>query len=276
MCLVYWPTAVWMWDRWWAADSYYSHGLLVPLVSGVLAYRSRERLGTLTWSGSSWGLVLLAVGALMQLVSAFARIHFLSGYSLLPLLAGLVLYVGERRVLGELLFPIVFLFFMVPMPLVLIHKLNFQLKMFASGSAAAILDRLVRLAIHWEGSKAYFPGGDVLVVDDVCSGLRSLVALVAFATLYAYLSKVSTPKKVLLLLAAIPLAVMCNILRITALCLMASRYGSGVAGGWVHDASGYAVFIVALVALFGLESLFRAIPGRKRPGHPVGTEADST
>ena len=276
LCLVYAPTGVWMWDRWSAADSYYSHGVLVPLVSGVIVYMSRRRLAAMSWSGSAWGLSLLAIGALMQVVSAFGRIHFLSGCSLLPLLAGLVVYIAGWRVLRVLAFPIIFLFFMVPMPLMLIHKLNFSLKMFASGSAVTILDRFMGLAINWEGSKVHFFGGDVLVVDDVCSGLRSLVSLVAFAALYAYFSKVSIPKRGVLLLAAVPLAVVCNIVRITVLCLVASRYGSAAAGGWVHDVSGYAVFLVALVLLFGLEVILRAIPGGKRPARSVDDGVSST
>ena len=87
LCLVYWPTAVWMWQRWWAADSYYSHGVLVPVVSVVLVYMCRRRLSEMTVSGSAWGILLLSMGALGQLVSAFGRIHFVSGYSLIPLLA---------------------------------------------------------------------------------------------------------------------------------------------------------------------------------------------
>ncbi|MFW6108439.1 MAG: archaeosortase/exosortase family protein [bacterium] len=104
-------------------------------------------------------------------------------------------------------------------------------------------------------------GMDEIIIGDVCSGLRSLIALLAFGALFAYLSKMSLPKRLMLFAAAVPIAVLANMWRIVTLAFIACKFGSPATHGFVHDVTGYGIFAVAFVLFFGFERLLRSIGG---------------
>jgi len=273
------PTLVRMWGRWFPAwdasgaggmgrftsgSSYYTHAPLVPLASLILAlgiYRrkgfpiDRSRRDALI----GWGVFISS--CLLHLLSIYARVMFVSGFALVLTLAALLLICGGRGALRRYAAPLALLLFMVPLPMHWIAGLNFAGKTFAGHAAVWATNTVCGVAAMMDGSYVYLAGKAgvtrVVVIDDVCSGLRSLIALLWFASLYAACGRSSGRRRWVLVLAAAPVAVGCNILRITV--LNVGAVGLSVAsvgeGGWVHDTTGFAMFAVAIAIQYGLDRM---------------------
>lgn len=270
-----------MWLRWFPAwerttltfterltegDSYYTHGPLVPLTSLVICWFIYKRVGLPTGrsrGASMLGWLMLAVflGFHLLSVSPGARVMFVSGFSLIGVIGGLILVWGGWPLARAYWLPVTFLFFMVPMPEVAITDLNFKLKFIAGNAAIWLTNNVFGVPAVMDGSYIYLTPDAVtgeaktLVIDSVCSGLRSLISLVWFASLFAMVCRAKGVWRVMMLALAVPVAILCNMIRITTLNVSA-HYGSieiAGPGGWVHDLSGLLVFAIALGVLFTIE-----------------------
>lgn len=243
----YFPVIAWMLERWRAPDAYYSHGFLIPCISAFIVWRKRYRLRKLILKPDERGWLFLAAGLAVYCISASAKIYFTSAFSLIAAITGIILLFLGREFFILLMFPVTFLVFMVPLPLVAVSYLSFNLKIMATQIAAAFLHEL---GIHalLEGS-VIKTAHTYLIVEDPCSGLRSLVALVAMGALTAHFSKLSRVGKIIVFVSSIPIAVVSNALRITTLALLSEAYGAAVLTGAVHFIMAVVVFIIALVGL---------------------------
>jgi len=252
-------------DRFTQGDSYYTHGPLVPLTSLIIVWLVHKRVGVpvrRSRSASWLGGLMLAVFLIFHLlsVSPSARVMFVSGFSLIGVIGGLVLLWGGWPLARAYWLPVALLFFMVPIPEVWIGDLNFRLKFLAGRTALWFTTHLFGVPAVMDGSYVYLPpdalgNPKILVIDNVCSGLRSLISLIWFAALFAMVCRTKGLWRLFMLAMAGPIAVVSNIVRITSLNL-AAHYGSiEIAGphGWFHDLSGLLVFAMALGLLFGLE-----------------------
>ncbi len=248
--LAYVPTFNWMWNRWFSRDSYYTHGILIPFVSAYLIWQKREQLQLHVRKSSSWGMALIVLGILLQFFSGLFRIYFSSGFSMLIVLWGMVLYLYGPKIFREVFFPLAFLFFMIPLPEALIVKISFNLKLFAAHIATKMLNQF-GIAAHQQGSVIQMRYTQV-IVDDVCSGLRSLISLTALGSLFAYWLQGNYFKKAVLLLSTIPIAVITNVCRIIVLSIISEVWGHKAASGLVHDATGLLVFAFGFIFLFGV------------------------
>lgn len=266
LMVAYLPIWHWMVGRWMAPGSYYSHGFLIPLMSGYLIWKERKRFILNPDEGRRTGLLLVIAGLLFFLLSAFWQVYFTGGWSFLIVLFGSMVYLYGWKPFKILWFPFVFLAFMIPIPLVLVADISLQLKLFAAGAAIRFIDAIGIVAVG-QGSYIHLPTG-TMIVGDICSGLRSLIALLAFGAFFSFISRLSSWKKAVLFLSSIPIAWIANIIRIIALCLIANSYGIDAASGFVHDASGILIFVVAFILLFAFEKILR-VTGKKK-GETVG------
>ncbi|MBI1336488.1 MAG: EpsI family protein [Phycisphaera sp.] len=280
----WWQTFVAMWLRWYPGwdsrwdkynhsfmqrfsdgDSYYSHGPLVPLTCLLMAFVIYRRLGSPSSRSRSSSVVgyLVLIGALLlQLMSVLARVDFSSGFALVGVIGGLVLLWGGWPLLRAYWLPVLFLVFMVPLPMETIANLNFELKELASRAAVWLTNYVFGIPSFLSGSVVSlppYPDGSVktLVVENVCGGLRSLISLIWFAAMFAMICRARGGWRVLMLLLAVPVAIGCNIVRITALNVGAHHWGTDAvaAGSTYHDMSGLLVYALALATLFGVEGL---------------------
>lgn len=247
LIVAYIPTFIWMADRWNSKDSYYNHGILVPFISLFIVWLKREKLSKVSLVPVNAGWIPFGAGIIIHAISALLRVYFTSGFSLLLTIPGLVLLFFGKKFLKELLFPILFLVSMMPLPLVTIANISFRLKIFAAQISTAALNGMGISAIR-EGSviktmHAY------LMVEDPCSGIRSLIALISLGALMAYFSNTSKIKKTILFLSAVPIAIGSNIIRIITLALASEMYGSKFATGTFHDVMGILVFVFAFLGL---------------------------
>ncbi|HQO57929.1 MAG TPA: exosortase/archaeosortase family protein [Candidatus Omnitrophota bacterium] len=251
--LAYTPTLMWMWSRWFADDSYYSHGILIPFVSGFLIWQKKEELAVAPVKESRLGMPLIVAGVLLYLFSALFRINFTGGLSMFVVIFGLVLYFYGMAVLKKILFPIGFLIFMFPLPEVAIVNISFRMKMFAAEIAEKLLNHMGILAKR-NGSIIMMRHAQV-VVDDVCSGLRSLISLTALGSIFAFWLNGPRWKRGVLFLTTIPIAIITNVCRVVFLATVSEIWGPESASGFVHDASGFLIFALAFVLLLGVSKV---------------------
>jgi len=244
----YVPTMIWMWDRWFARDSYYSHGILIPFVTIYLIWQKREELALIEKAKSAWGLPLVVVGMLMHAFASLMRVYFISGFSMLIVLIGLILFFYGFAIFRKILFPVLFLVFMIPVPLAIITNISFKMKIFAAKIATTVLNNSGIPAVR-EGSVIRMRHAQV-IVDDVCSGLRSLISLMALGSIFAYWMKSTMTKRGILFLTTVPIAIITNVFRVIFLSSVAEIWGVQYAAGILHDVSGFLVFALAFVLLY--------------------------
>jgi exosortase len=225
----------------------YAHGLLVPVVSAVAAWRLKDRIRTST-PGIGWpGVLLLLIGCILAVLAHWYAVALQPGYLghvflrsvalwiNLVALVGLIL--GGRRV-RILAFPLAYLGFAVVLPESFVKPLAMTLQDGVSSLSAGLL-RLTGIEVYREGHLLNLPCG-VLGVAEACSGIRSLTVLPAFAVACAYFRRLSWRSGGLLLLLTPFLAVGSNVLRVTVSGLLASAgHGEFLQGAW-HDALGFA------------------------------------
>ncbi|MFC1510677.1 exosortase/archaeosortase family protein [Candidatus Omnitrophota bacterium] len=250
LLLMYVPTICWMWDRWFVRDSYYSHGVLIPFVSLFLVWQKKKQLSALEHKSSPIGFPLIIIGVFIHAVSSLARVYFTSGFSMILVVIGLILYLYGSKVLKEVIFPVFFLLFMVPAPLIIITTISFKMKIFAAEIAERILNGMGIVALR-EGSLIKMRSTYVLV-DDVCSGLRSLISLMALGSIFAFWMKNKMFKRILLFISTIPIAIITNVFRIVFLSIVSEVWGAQYASGFLHDLSGFLVFGLAFILLFAM------------------------
>lgn len=244
--VVFAPVLPSLWDD-WVGHSDNSHGLLVPLIAGYFAWQKRKELVNIALSPSPWGAWLL-IGSLVIYVVAFVGdVAFISRVMMISSLIGLLLFNFGWEFVRVMLFPLLFLFFMIPVPVSLIEKVSIPLQLFAS-TASAHLIALLSIPVYQEGNILYFAQTQ-LEVAQACSGLRSIMALTMLSVIFVHLSRSGMTGKIVLLLSAIPIALLANILRVTATGVLAHFYGSMVAKGFLHEFSGIVVFAVGFLVL---------------------------
>lgn len=251
---VYNETLVALW-RTWETNPNYSHGYLIPPVVAFLLWRDRRRYLAARERGSLFGLVLIGLALLGHIVSIRAGVFMTQGYSLVLLLFGLSLFFSGRRATRTVWFPLGYLILMLPMPPYLMNVMAFRLKVFAARAGSGIAAKL-GIPLARSGMTIHIPAGSLRIADP-CSGLRSLIALVALGALFAYLSRGKTWKRLVLFASAVPLAVFANVIRIAVLCVVANIWGIDAALGFFHDFSGLLLFMIAFVGLVTVRKLLR-------------------
>jgi exosortase len=259
---LFWPTFGWMAERFNAPDSFYSHGWLVPLASAWLVWQRRGTLARLALRPAYGGLLLLVPAVILHLLAVWSRLHVVSGLMVIAAVSGLVWTCWGRDALRSLRFPLAFLLFMVPLPGILLIGISFHLKL-AAASLATTLLQLAGIPAAQEGSIIRLPHLTMLV-DETCSGLRSLLSLVALATLWTSMFPTGTVlwRKLAVVAASIPISLAANMVRILLLTVLALVWGRAAAEGFLHYGSGIVVFGVALAALAWLGRLLGKAAGR--------------
>ncbi len=250
LLVAYLPTIAWMIDRWSAKESYYSHGFLIPAISLFVIWQRRSILSKIKIANNIAGIWIVAACLFIHIISAALRIYFLSGFSLVFAIYGLALFFFGREMSRKLIFPIFFLLVMIPLPLVIIGNLTVKLKLLATQLSVFVLNHIGFRCIQ-DGSVIRMPSSFIEVAAP-CSGLRSIISLVTLGLLFAYAVKTSFLKKSVLFLSSIPIAIATNVMRITLVAAVNDLYGGKVAMGAFHDFTGFLVFAVAFIGLFGV------------------------
>jgi len=250
LAFFYWPTFRWLVHS-WLSNPYYSHGFLIPLVSGFFVWTKRGELKR--GEPSIIGAYAVALGAFVYILGFVWGIRFLSAFSLLIVLGGLVLLLYGAKAARSMVFPLCFLIFMIPLPF--IQEMGFHLQSISTDSSAWLLE-VVGLSVTTVGPEIHV-GDIVFTVGLPCSGINTLIALLALAAVYAYLLMGPLYKRAILFVIAFPIAILANIFRIAAVILVANNHGTDVAMGFFHDLSSVLFFLLAFLCLVLLGRLLR-------------------
>ncbi|MFO0754796.1 MAG: exosortase A [Thermodesulfovibrionales bacterium] len=231
----------------WYRDPNYSHGFLVPLVSGYVLYRKTGALRDAPVLPDNRGILLVLAALLLFTAASLGAEDFTLRVSFVIVLAGLVLTFFGAGVLRSIAFPLTYLLFMVPLPYLLYDTVAFPLKLLVAKYSVLFL-KAVGLVVWREGNVIMFPE-IVLEVADACSGIRSLVSLFALGAAFAYFTQSSVLKRAAVIASALPIALFANALRVVATGVLAHYWGARAAEGFFHEFAGLAVFGLAVVLM---------------------------
>lgn len=255
--ITYLPVFATLYGKYVEVDSYYSHGFLIPLLSAFVIWWKRDGLKTMNVVPSRAGLWVLGGGLLLYVLATSWLVNFVSALSMLVVLAGLSIYLFGLAVTRALWFPLVFLLYMVPLPKFSIIYITFWLKLLVASLAADVVE-VVGIPVLLDGAYLTLPNG-VIEIENACSGLRSLIALTSLGAVYAYLAPLSTARKWILLVAAVPIALAANLIRVVAMVLVSYQYGPrGRAFEWTDFTTGLLVFALAFLGLYLVSSVLKA------------------
>ena len=239
------PLLVW---QWWDNPNY-SHGFIVPLFAAYLVWTHREKIQSLTAKPYNAGLLLILFGLASYYVGTLGAELFVTRTSFIVVLAGLVLFLGGLDYLKALAFPLGYLIFMIPLPAIVFNAIAFPLQLLASKLGTGVMQG-IGLPVLREGNLLYLPNMTMEVVE-ACSGIRSLISLLALAAVFAYLSTKSSWKRLVLVASAVPIALAANALRVAGMGALAHWVSVEAAEGFFHYFSGWTIFLLAMVLLVG-------------------------
>jgi exosortase len=250
----------------WSHEPDYTHGFLVPLISGLLLWRRRDRLMSIAEPvrGRWLGVALLVSSALLRLFAAYFEFVLPGAVALIVCVAGVTVLIGGFPALRWTWPAIVFLFFMIPMPGAIAGRLSGPLQSLATVCSTYVLQVLGVPAIA-SGNVIWLTHGEIGVVE-ACSGLRMLTMFGAVTVAAVFFLNLSNWEKLCLLVSAPGIAIAANVFRITATGLAQELVGQHFADAIFHDLAGWIMMPLAMLMLwlevFLLSKLFPTLPER--------------
>ena len=241
---------------WWS-DENYSHGFIVPAVFFWMLWQRREVLANSRVSPRPWALVIVILALVQLAAGTWGAENFVAHTSLLVLLCGITLYLFGSEVLRVVAFPIAWLLFMIPVPAITLSAITFPLQLLASRLALGVLDVLHVPAVR-EGNVLYlanFTAG----VAEACSGIRSLISMLAFAVLIGHLLSMSLRSRGILAIAAVTVALSMNAARVAGTGLVGNYLGARWAEGFFHTFSGWLLLLGCLGMVLEVVYILRVV-----------------
>lgn len=242
----------------------YSHGLLIPFIALYLYLRTllqHPEAAERTRGAGILGVSIVVVGLLGGIVGNLARIDDIATYSLIVLLGGLMIAVaGSLRPAGKWI-AIVYLLFMLPLPEFIYWRLSIELQLLSSKIGVGIIS-LFGVPVYLDGNIIDL-GDYQLQVAEACSGLRYLFPLMSLSFFFAVVHRAPLWQRVVIFLAAIPVAILMNAIRIGIIGLMVEPFGVAEAEAFLHAFQGWAIFAVAAALLYGLAIIFNRVDRRQ-------------
>src|SRR5580658_5276135 len=238
--------------QWWS-DPNYGHGFFVPIIAAYVLWSERDRWHARPLRPENLGLAIMLFAIALRILGMLGAELFTARLSLVILIAGIVLFLAGRQVLQLIAFPIGYLLFMIPLPAIVYYQLTLPLQLWASRLGAT---GLVAVGIHTvrQGNLLYLPNCTLNVVE-ACSGIRSLLSLLAVAVAYGYFAERSTWKRSVLAIASVPVAIATNGLRLVTTGALSYFFGPSVDSGAVHVALGLGSFALAFVSILLIHKL---------------------
>ena len=267
---------------WWT-DENYSHGLLVPFVIAFILWQERDRLKrAISEPAGLFGGAIVIFSLVMLLGGTVGAELFTQRIALVLAILGTIIYFFGRRIVLLLAVPFALLLLAIPIPQIVFNRIAFPLQIWASQMAVWGI-RLFEVPTLRKGNVIdILPRGATqtisLEVVEACSGIRSLMTLVTLALILSYFTRTDEKGELrfglfsgrdlgrtgLLMIAAVPIAVITNAARVSATGIFTYYYGKQATESAWHEASGWLVYVVALALLIGLNFLAKRLFGRRR------------
>src|SRR5712664_523432 len=243
---LYGPVLTQMVVQWWQ-DPDFSHGFVVPLFAGYVLYQRRYKLRQVPLEPNNLGFLVMLGAIALLLAGSLGAELFVARFSLLFLLGGILLFFAGWKMLRAVAFPLVFLVLMIPLPAIIYNQVTFPLQLLASRLSSNCLE-LVGIPVLREGNVLVLPSYSLEVVE-ACSGIRSLMSLIALAFAYGYLVEQRLWARITLVVLMLPIAVGSNALRVVGAGVVTYFWGPRSAEGFFHFFQGWLIFVSAVVCM---------------------------
>ena len=255
LAVLYLPTYYSLSQTFWETEEQ-GHGPLILLVSIYLTWTKRHELVRASRDTSADALAwpVLIFGLLLYILGRSQDIIVFEAGSQILVFGSVALLVGGWVGLKALVFPLLFLVFMLPLPGVVVDAITGPLKHNVSAIAEHLLYGVgYPIARH---GVVLTIGQYQLLVADACSGLHSMFSLGALGLLYLYLMKhKSLLRNAIIVASILPIAFLANVIRVMVLVLVTYHFGDEAGQGFIHGFAGMALFVIALTMLFLLDGL---------------------
>jgi exosortase len=257
---------------WWT-DGNYSHGFFIIPIAAYLAWERREKFQAAAQRPSPVGLFVI-VGSVMVLAAGVLGSElFLTRISILGTATGIVLFFFGWARLRVLVFPMAFLFLMIPLPAIIFNQIAFPLQLVASQFGEKALN-VVDIPVLREGNVLVL-ANTTLEVAEACSGIRSLISLLTLGIVFGYFADSRGWVRTLIALSSVPVAIVANGARVAGTGIAAHFIGPAAAEGFFHEFSGWIIFIAAFGMMLAIQRaiLLVAPPPSIQKQVPAGAAA---
>lgn len=235
----------------WQASDDYAHGFFIVPLFLFLLWRDRAELARIPFKTSWLGLAAFLLALAAYLFGLFAGIATLASLALVMAVAGGTLFLFGGRVLRRAAFPLFLLLFMIPVPAQLRASLTAPLQLLVS-KASVLAIRLLDIPVYREGNILHLPERSFQVIQ-ACSGLRSVISLLTLSLVLSFFALGKTGFRLLLFLAAIPVALLVNAVRVILTIVVLHYFGVDLTDDRFHTLFGLGIFVIALALLFLLQ-----------------------
>jgi exosortase len=264
--LLYHAVIVKLVTAWWTDDNY-SHGFLIVPIAAYLAWERRGRFAARAIRPAASGLLVIAGSVAVLAAGILGAELFLTRISMLGMLVGIVLFLFGWARLRVVAFPLAFLLLMVPLPAIIFNQIAFPLQLLASRFGESVMNA-ANVPVLREGNVLVL-ANITLEVAQACSGIRSLVSLLTLAIVLGYFADPRMWVRILIAVASVPVAVITNGARVAGTGLAAHHFGPAAAEGFLHEFSGWLVFIAAFALLLFVQQVIAKVAPARLPAEAV-------
>lgn len=248
--LLYWPAAVAAVNVWYSSTAY-NHCFLIPLITAYLIWERRAVLAPMRPQPTLWPLPIMFGVCVVALLGNVMSVMEVQHFALVATILIFVLAVVGWRVFLAMLFPMLYLFFMVPSGEFLVPKLqDFTASFVVTGL------QLVGIPVFSDGIFIRIPNG-LFEVAEACAGLRFLIASVAFGFLFSYLMYQNWRKRVVFVVLSFIVPIIANGFRAFGIVIIAHATDGKVAAGVDHIVYGWGFFVAIMLLMMWVGLKFR-------------------
>lgn len=251
----------------WSSRPEYSHGFLIPIISGWLLWNRREAISRSLGRPSWNGVALVAASCVFLVGGELTDTTALNHAALLMAIVGLVLSLGGWSLLRVTFVPIAFLSFMIPLPYLVSSTITLRLQLISSELGVAII-RACSVPVYLEGNIIDL-GAYKLGIVEACSGLRYLIPFLGLGFIGVYVFRGPLWQKILIFLAVFPITIIMNSARIAMIGVVSQFVGISYAEGILHYFEGWLVFVACIAILYAVMVAFAVINRDPTPSNPL-------
>jgi exosortase D (VPLPA-CTERM-specific) len=249
--------------RVWDSSDEYGYGYMIPALTAFLIWQRKDRIERIPFEGSWLGIVVLLAGVGLFFVGSIATLYVISQYGFLLVVTGVALSLAGRRGFKPLLVPLLFLVFMIPLPVFLYNSLSAKLQLISSELGVAVI-RLFGISVFLQGNVIDL-GTYKLQVVEACSGLRYLFPLASLSFIAAYFYNAPFWKRAVIVLSSAPITILMNSFRIGVIGVLVEHWGTSQAEGFLHDFEGWIVFMACILVLVAEMMVLNMIGSERQP-----------
>jgi exosortase D (VPLPA-CTERM-specific) len=247
----------------WLSTEEYGYGFLIPAISAFLIWQKKNEIEKVSETGSWLGLLVTFFGLALFFLGELSTLYIIVQYAFIVVVAGVALSLLGWQGFKLVKIPILFLIFMIPLPVFFYQSLSSELQLISSQLGVAVI-RLFNISVFLEGNVIDL-GTYKLQVVEACSGLRYLFPLTSLAFIAAYIFRGAFWKKAIIFLSSIPITIAMNSFRIGIIGVLVESQGTSAAEGFLHYFEGWVIFMACMAVLIGEMWILSRIGRDRRP-----------